>query len=180
MERSPILNPQGTPVFLFGRQDTTWKQFQHRGLVVSLEWVKGGRRKNPPRAMCIWREQSSLVVNPNENATRGTYVINQRAITQYIEFNRNDKCTGGFAKDMLPECIEALPIIGFDRNDRQALMALVDCIVKFGPELMLMPPAGRVIRQALTDNPMMDVQAIQVPHGYERLSDGRVVSEGSI
>lgn len=180
MERSPVLNPQGMAVYLFGRQDTTWRQFQHRGLVVSLEWVKGGRRKNPPRAMCIWRERPPLIVNANENAERGTYVINQRAIQNYIEFNGNDKCTGGFNKHMLGECVEALPILGFDRNDRHALMALIDCIIKFGPDLMLMPPAGRSVRNALTDAPMMDVQAIQVPIGYERASDGRVISEGSV
>jgi hypothetical protein len=168
MERSPILNPQGTPVFLF------------RGLVISLEWVKGGRRKNPPRAMCIWRERSPLIVNANENAERGTYVINQRAITNYIEFNGNDKCTGGFNKHMLPECVEALPILGFDRNDRQALLALIDCIIKFGPELMVMPPAGARIRNALADVPLMDVSAIHVPVGYQRVADGRVISEGEV
>jgi hypothetical protein len=162
MEISPVLNPQGMPVFLFGRSGIVHEQYQHRGLVVSLEWVREYmHRRNPPAAMCIWRQASPIIVNANENGERGTYVITRRAITQYVGFNAEGKCTGGFAADMLPEIVEALPILGFDRNDRHAAVALVDAIVKHAEHLHHMPVAPRHVRKQLDRAPFAEMHHVR-------------------
>jgi hypothetical protein len=151
MELSPVLNPQGDMIWSMGGRHS-WKQFEYRGWNVSLEWVGSGRRAYP--CMCIW--PSSLVFAPG-TADSGAWVISKRAIMQFVGFNKDDKCTGGPSVHCLRECHEALPILGKDANDKQALSSLMDAIVRFATDLVSMPPAPRSIRKELAGMPMWEV-----------------------
>ena len=50
MKLSPILNPQGLPMWSAGGH--SWKTKVHRGFVCSLEWIGEGKKSQP--AMVIW------------------------------------------------------------------------------------------------------------------------------
>ena len=47
----------------------------------------------------------------------------------------------------LREALAALPVLGKDRNDKHAFLGLVDCVIRFAPDLVLMPVTPRHIRQ---------------------------------
>lgn len=153
MQLSPILSPDGRPMFSAGGQ-AAWKTATHRGWVVSFEWVGGGKRTAP--CMVIWPETNVFV--RGEGA--GMWCIGRRAIGEFVGFNALDKCTGGPSEHCWREAREALPVLGKDPNDTQALHSLVDTIVKFAPELAMMPVAPKIIRETQDNKPMWDVQSV--------------------
>lgn len=142
MNISPILTPDGLPMWSVGGAQS-WKTATHRGYVVSLEWV--GTGKKAVASMCIWPESNVFVPG---SADGGVWVIGRRAITEFVGFTADGKCTGSASEHCYRECLEALPILGKDRNDKQAFLALVDTVIRFAPELVLMPVTPRAIRQA--------------------------------
>lgn len=152
MHLSPILTPDGRPMFSAGG-DNAWKTFEHRGYVVSLEWVGDHRRSAP--CMCIWPASNVFVAG--EGA--GIWTISRRAISEFIGFNRDDKCTGGASEHCYRECLEALTILGKDRNDKNAFTALVDCVIKFAPELVHMPPTPKRIKREMAGEAMWEITA---------------------
>ena len=152
MKLSPVLSPDGRPMFSAGGQQA-WKTATYRGWVVSFEWVGSGKRTAP--CMVIWPETNVLV--RGEGA--GMWCIGRRAIGEFVGFNANDKCTGGPSEHCWREAREALPILGKDQNDLQALGSLVDAVVRFAPDLVLMPVAPRSVRAQLDNPAMWDVKA---------------------
>lgn len=63
--------------------------------------------------------------------------------------------------------------MGKDINDKQALMALVDTVVTFAPDLVLMPATPRIVKEQLDNAPMWEVQA-------SNKSTGKVMHEGMV
>lgn len=159
MQLSPIQTPDGRPIFSMGGPNA-WKTAEHRGYCVSLEWV-GGDRRNPSRVMCIWPATNVFV--PGEG--NGAWCIGQRAITDFVQFDKNGKCTGSVSHYAVWEALKAMPIMGKDPNDRQALYALLDVLVKFAPELVLMPPAPRHVKRALEAPALWDVTRMDKASG---------------
>ena len=149
MKLSPILNPQGMPMWSAGGH--SWKTRVHRGFVCSLEWIGEGKKSQP--AMVIW--PASNVFASREGA--GLWVIGRRAITEFVGFNSSDKCTGGPSEHCIREARQALPILDKDINDKEALSALVDVVVTFAPELVLMPATPRIIKDSFEIQKMWDV-----------------------
>lgn len=143
MQISPLLSPAGRPIFTAGGSNKTWKTAEHRGYVVSLEWVGSG--KKAAACLVIWAASNVFVPGGGEN---GMWVIGRRAITEFVGFTADGKCTGSASEHCYRECLEALPILGKDRNDKQAFLALVDTVIRFAPELVLMPATPRSIRKA--------------------------------
>ncbi len=137
---SPIITPDGKPMWSAG--GNSWKTKVHRGFVCSLEWIGEGKKSQP--AMVIWPD--SNVFASREGS--GLWVIGRRAITEFVGFNANDKCTGGPSEHCLREAMLALPILDKDINDKEALSALVDVVVTFAPELILMPIAPKSIKES--------------------------------
>lgn len=136
MHRSPVIDPQGRPVFSAGGNHS-WKQFEHRGFTVSLEWVISDTRRRAAPCMVIWPTSNVFVPGSSD---QGMWAIGRRALSEFVGFNREGKCTGGASVHCLREAHQALPMLGKDRNDKNALNALIDCVVKFAPELVHMPP----------------------------------------
>lgn len=166
MHMSPIISPSGEPVFVAGGGNT-WKQATYRGFNVSLEWVGNGRTTQP--CMCIWPETNVFVAG--EGA--GIWVIGRRAITEFVGFNADGTCTGGASEHCFRECKEALPILGKDQNDQHAFKALVDVVVRFAPDLALMPVAPRKVREDLQGEAMWEVTASDK-------NTGKVLSEAAV
>lgn len=155
MEVSATISPvTGQRVYLFGGRHS-WRQHTHKGFVVSLEWVrKLHHRRNPPKVMCIWAD---VAIDAADSGDRGTWVINANDIVNFVQFNAAGKCTGSVSRYAIAEAAEALPILGKDRNDRQALLALLDVIVKFAPDLVMMPKAPRDIIKSLSGEAIFDM-----------------------
>lgn len=132
MKISPIQTPDGRPIFSMGGNQA-WKVRSHRGYVASLEWVGNGSRT--AACLVIWPETNVFVAG--EGA--GAWCISRRTIGEFVGFTTGGKCTGEATAHCIQEARDALPVLGKDQSDEQALSALVEAVVKFAPELMLMP-----------------------------------------
>ena len=166
MKLSPIRGPDGLPMWSAGGKHA-WRTFEHRGYVVSLEWV--GDHRKARRCMVIWPVSNVFVAGASE----GLWVISERAITQFVGFNRDDKCTGGVSEHCERECREALPLLGKDRNDKHALNALIDTVIRYAPELVAMPVAPAALRKEFRGEAMWEVVA-------SNKSTGKTLSEAAV
>ncbi len=140
MQVSPIISPQGRPVWSIGGAQA-WKTAEHRGYMVSLEWVGKGKKAAP--CLCIWPASNVIAAGGTES---GAWVISRRAITEFVGFTKDLRCTGSASEHCYRECLAALPVLGKDRNDKQAFVALVDTVIRFAPDLVHMPATPRAIR----------------------------------
>lgn len=170
MHISPILSPSGRHVFVAGQH--AWKQHTKRGFVASLEWMDIGRR-TPSACLAIWPEQS-ILASPDAEVP-GMWVIDRSELMPFCGFTTSDKATGTPSEYCLRQCAEALPMLGKDRNDKQALLALADVVMTYLPDLVLMPPAPKSVRQAVREaSPVMwDIKAVN-------MSTGQTISEASV
>ncbi|XVJ69937.1 MAG: hypothetical protein HEQ39_09960 [Rhizobacter sp.] len=151
MKLSPVLSPDGRPLFSAGGGHA-WKTGVHRGFVVSLEWVGEGRKAYP--AMVIWPASNVFVTGEGS----GMWVIARKVIVDFVGFNASDKCTGGPSEHCIREAQQALPILGKDINDKEALSALVSCVVTYAMDLVGMPLVPKAIRKELDHPPMWDIK----------------------
>lgn len=126
------LTSDGSPIFSMGCKQA-YKTASYKGFVVSLEWVGTGTRATP--CMVIRPEHTSLA----DDVETGAWCISRRAIGEFVGFTTEGKCTGEATEHCIQEAREALPVLGKDQSDEQAMSALVEAVVKFAPELMLMP-----------------------------------------
>ncbi len=168
MDLSPFLSPQGEPIFTAGGRHSL-RQEQYRGLVASLEWMKPSRKVI--RALVIWPQGFSL--SPTASVP-GMWAIGEQALQDFVGFDRDGKCTGGASEHCYRECLAALPILGYDVNDKAAFVALVDTVVKFAPEVITMPAPSEATRRALAgDEAMWDIEAINK-------ATGKTIREASV
>lgn len=166
MHMSPIISPSGDPVFTAGHAQS-WKQATYRGFNVSLEWTGEGRNIKP--CLCIWADSLVTITG----STPGIWAIMRTAMTEFMGFTKELKCTGSLSQYGMAQCMEALPMLGKDANDKQAFLALCDVIVKFGPELVLMPVAPRSIKEQLAGQKFWEVSATNK-------DTGKVLSEAEV
>lgn len=136
MRLAPIQTPDGRPIFSMGGKDS-YQTFNYRGFVISLEWVGNGKRT--AACMVIWPESNVFVAG--EGA--GAWCISRNALSEFVGFTTDGTCTGEATAHCIQEARQALPVLGKDQSDEQALSALVEAVVKFAPELMLMPATPR-------------------------------------
>lgn len=169
MHMSPVIDPSGQPVFSAGGRHA-WKTFEHRGYTVSLEWVVSTARRRAAPVMVIWATAHVFAPSTSE---AGMWTISRRAISEFVGFDRDGKCTGSASVHCMRECHEALPILGKDRNDKQAYTALIDCVVKFAPDLVLMPPTPAWLQARDAPAPMWEVTATNKATG-KTLSESEV------
>ena len=170
MKVSPILSPTGEPVFLAGGP-TAYKVAEYRGFVASLEWTRRRRKFMP--TLVIWPQRQSNILTVGA-ASPGQWAITRDAMVEFLNFDRDNKATGKPSDFAFEQATEALPILGKDRNDKQALFALLDVLVRFGPELAAMPVAPRAAKEALMDGgAMWEVTATNK-------STGKTISEAAV
>lgn len=166
MQISPVLSPSGEPLFTAGGRHA-WKVAEHRGWVASLEWAR--RRRKTMRMLVIWPASNVFMVG----ARPGMWAISEAVISTFVGFDRDGKCTGSGSTDLYREALEALPMLGKDRSDKQAFLSLVDTVIKYAPDLVLMPAAPPRVRNELKSDPMWDVSAV-------KKSTGKTISEASV
>lgn len=171
MDIQPLLSPSGNAVFSVGGKHA-WKTDSYRGFNVSLEWVsKVGKRKNPPRVLCIWR--AGNVLSPS-NENDGIWTISANGSMFFVGFDeKTGKCNGSVNQSAMKEVAEGLRVIGYSAMDTYQMHALCDVLVRYLPELAKMPPAPRHVRNSLAGTPFFDVQHIH-------RDSGRVISEGEV
>jgi len=168
MKLSPILSPSGEPMFVAGGPDA-WKVTTYRDWVVSLEWYR--RRRSYQKCMVIW--PATRIQGVLGSKTPGKWCVAFSALTHFIGFTADGKCTGSASPYCYEQCLEALEVMGRDRNDKQSFLSLVDTIIKFGPELVTMPVAPKIVRQRAAGDPMWEVQA-------KNKSTGKIISEAAV
>jgi hypothetical protein len=170
MDLSPVLSPSGDPIFTMGGRDALQGYPRPAGeWIVSLEWMKGTLR-GIQKVLVIW--PANRIIAPGATAI-GAWTINSKVAFQFVGFNREGKCDGLPSEDARREALKALPILGKDPNDRNALHSLLDVLTKYLPELVRMPVAPAEIRRKLLGDPMWDVTATNK-------SSGRVIDERSV
>jgi len=135
--------------------------------VVSLEWMAIG--KHVRAVMCIWPASNVFVTGEGQ----GIWTITRNCIGEFVGFNRDDKCTGGPSQHCFREAREALPLLGKDINDKAALHELVDVVVAFAPELVLMPATPKHVKHALAAPAMWELTATDK-------NTGKVLHEASV
>jgi hypothetical protein len=166
MKISPIVSPDGRALFTAGGKHS-FATHEMNGFVVSLEWV--GHGKKAQACMVIW--PNSLMTVRGEAA--GMWAITRRCIGEFVGFNANDKCTGDASVHCWREAMEALPILGKDRQDKEALKKLVDVVVRFAPDLVMMPSTPRSVIKETAIPAMWEVT-------QTNKSSGRVMSEVAV
>jgi hypothetical protein len=87
------------------------------------------------------------------------WAIGRNAISEFVGFGANGKCTGGASEHCYRECLAAMPVLGKDPNDKAAFLALVDTVIKFAPELVLMPSTPRWLQRRDAAAPLIEVIA---------------------
>jgi hypothetical protein len=121
--------------------------------------------------MVIW-SAPNILSNGGEPST-GMWAIAKSAIQEFVGFDKNDKCTGGASTFCYEQALEAMPLLGKDRNDKQAFIALVDTVIKFAPDLVHMPVAPLRVKRELADEAMWEITATNK-------NTGKTISEASV
>jgi hypothetical protein len=135
MDLTHVIDPlHGRPMWAVG-SGPTHLQATHRGYCVSLEWLAEGNSRDVERVLCIW----PLAQERNS----GVWAICGSAAVKYAHFDTNGKPTGTPTVYAWKEARTTLT----DVFDRVALgieiAALLDVVMRYLPELVLMPPAPR-------------------------------------
>lgn len=167
LDMSPILSPSGEPLFRAGGE-ASWKTAEHRGWVVSFEWAR--RRRKFKAMLVIWPAANVFAVSAIKP---GMWAISRETMTDFVGFDSDGKCTGSASADLYREALEALPMLGKDRNDKQAFLSLVDTVIRFAPDLATMPAAPPRVRQKLAGEPIWEVSATHK-------NSGKTISEASV
>lgn len=166
LSMSPVLSPSGSPIFSLGGKNS-WKTFVYKGFVVSLEWMRLGKQIRA--VMCIWPTSNVFT----GGAESGAWTITRNCISSFVGFNANDKSNGSASEHCLREAQQALPVLGKAINDKQALNALVDVVVEFAPELIMMPATPKSVKESLREEALWDMQTVDK-------NSGKVLSEVSV
>lgn len=169
MHISPIISPGGEATYVAGLH--ALKQRVHRGWVVSLEWLEVPGVRGASSCMVIWPDTRLAITRE----APGMWAIHRSEVANFAGFNANDRCTGGISAYGLEQCREALPMLGRDINDREALLSLADAVVTHLPDLVMMPKAPPDVRKQLRDRiaPMWDIRTVNT-------ATGTTISEATI
>ena len=134
-----------------------WKAFEHRGFVVSLEWIDSGGTRKPKPCLVIWPASNILLT---AGVRQGAWCIARNALQHFVGFDRDGKCTGDPSPFAFAEARTVLgEQMGKDANDKFALFALVDCIVKGAELIHSMPVAPKHVAEKIKTEAMWEVSA---------------------
>jgi hypothetical protein len=166
MHVSAVEGPTGEAVFKAGGEHS-WQTGSHKGWHWSLEWAKNGRKF--PRVLVIWPE---TLVGKNVSQP-GMWSISHTAMVEFLDFDKDGIATGRPSDFLFEEAGMALPMLGKDPHDKQALFSLVDVVMKVGPEMARQPVAPVALRRAIQEAPMWEMTAVDK-------NSGKVVRESEV
>lgn len=172
MQRSPVLSPDGRAVFVAG--GNAWRQRVYKGLILSFEWVTDGSAKRRAPCLCIWKDAPRIANVTGRHEDNGIWNISRRNYANFLgtRSGHEFKVSGDPSPLLWNEAREALTILGFDRNDKQALKNLVDAVLYAAEDFNRMPVTPTELLEQ-TKRPMWEVTALNK-------STGKVISESEV
>lgn len=145
MDLSPIIGADGRQTFTAGGAHA-WRTCTYGEWCVSLEWARR-HDGTTGRYLVIW-PASSVLMSPSATNI-GMWAISSTAVNGMLHFDLSDKATGRPSAHLAKCVTETLPMLGRDQNDQRARASLTDVVMRFIPDLIMMPPAPAHVRQAL-------------------------------
>lgn len=137
LSQSFIAGPAGQAMFKVGGAHAR-STHEMKGYIVSLEWDEDDGEP----IMLIW--------SANGGINAGVFGIALSSIGRYVEAD------GRPSREGLVECAKVLPLLGRAQLSIE-LHALVDVVLNFTPQLILMPPCPRLLRKKARGGPMWDI-----------------------
>lgn len=142
-------------IYTFGG-NAAWKTTTFRGYLVVLEWFVGAKSVEP--MLCIQ--------DAKRGEDSGMFGVCLSSIGVYADQS------GGPSPGALAACKRALPVLGKAPIDMEA-KALLDVVLQFTPDLIMMPPAPVAVRQEEVGRPLIEVE-------LKNEADGKVEREVSL
>jgi hypothetical protein len=136
---NPILGASGRPMFQVGGEHAA-RTHTHGDYIVSLEWLNDGRESEP--VMLIW--------SAHAGRDSGVFGICLSSIGKYAD------PSGSPTDECFFEAFEALGTLGRARLGIE-VKKLVDTIMRFTPDLIMMPPAPMEVRRRDAGQALVEV-----------------------
>lgn len=152
LNQSYVVSASGAPVFGVGGAGA-FATHTMKGYVVSLEWDE----TDGEPVMLVWSAMAGR--------DAGVFGICLSSAGKYAD------PSGKPTDEGLYECGMALPLLGRGLTPIE-LNALVDVVMRFIPELLMMPPAPRALRKAAKGEALVDIT--------QKDQYDRVIKEASI
>lgn len=154
LKQSMLVGPTGRAMFGVGGENA-WRTHEFKGYCVSLEWDEDDGEP----MLVIWPATTFL------ERESGVFAIGLSSAGKYA--NADGTPTVACAE----ECAMALPMLG------KALLPievhlLIDVVMRFLPDMILMPPAPKALRRAARGEAMMDITQVD--------NRGKTISEVSV
>lgn len=154
LTQSLVVGASGRALFGVGG-DNAWRTHEFKGYRVSLEWDESDGEP----MMLIWPAHTFL------EREVGVFGIGRSSASKYAtpEGKPTEEC--------FVECAAALPTLGKAMLPIE-LHPLVDVVMRFIPDLILMPPCPRHVRLSAKGEALMDITQVD--------NRGKTISEVSI
>lgn len=152
--QSLLVGATGSALFGVGGENA-YRTHEYKGYRVSLEWDE----QDGEPLLLIWPANSFL------EREVGVFGIGLSSAGKYAE------PTGGPTKECAYECAMALPMLGKALLEIE-VRALMDVVMRFIPDLLMMPPAPKFMRLAAKGEALMDITQVD--------PSGKTISEVSI
>jgi hypothetical protein len=138
LNQSILVSPAGRPMFGLGGE-SAFRTHEYKGYTVSLEWDE----TDGEPIMLIWSSFTGREL--------GAFGICLSSAGKYAE------PTGKPTRECFLECWKSLPTLGRNQIDMEC-HTLVDVVIRYIPDLLMMPPAPRALKAAAKgETKLMDV-----------------------
>jgi hypothetical protein len=154
LNQSLVVGASGRALFGVGGENA-WRTHEFKGYRVSLEWDENDGEP----MLLIWSATNFL------EREVGVFGIGLSSAGKYASPD------GKPTEACFVECAAALPTLGKAMLPIE-LHPLVDVVMRFIPDLILMPPAPRALRLAAKGEALMDITQVD--------NHGKTISEASI
>lgn len=151
LKQSLVVGASGRALFGVGGENA-WRTHEYKGYHVSLEWDENDGEP----MLLIWPATSFL------EREVGVFGIGRSSASKYL--NADGTPTPACAE----ECAIALDALG-KALLRVEVITLMDVVVRFLPDVILMPPAPKALRLAARGEALMDI--VQVDGHGKKLSE---------
>lgn len=128
LNQSILVSPAGRPMFGVGGE-SAMSTHEYKGYTVSLEWDE----TDGEPLMLIWSSFTGREL--------GVFGICLSSAGKYAD------PSGKPTRECFIECWKSLPTLGRNQIDMECF-TLIDVVIRFIPDLVMMPPAPRAMRKA--------------------------------
>lgn len=140
LKQSLVVGASGRALFGVGGENA-WRTHEYKGYCVSLEWDES----DGEAMLLIWPATTFL------EREVGVFGIGRTSAVKYANPD------GSPTEECAYECAMALPTLGKNVL-RMEVITLMDVVMRFLPDLILMPPAPKHLRLAARGHALMDIE----------------------